>query len=270
MKKKYIFALLILTLVLILGVIGFRNYKRKNDLEKLRLKRLQSTVNVTIPEGYNIEEIASKLESLNIINKKEFLHSVDIYKAPSYIKKDNKRKHQLEGFLFPDTYKFMKGEKGEDIIKTMLNRFEEVRKEIEDKNKIKIENKDIDKIMTMASVVEKEARVDSERGKVASVFYNRLNKNIKLESCATVIYALGYHKDKLLYKDLKVDSLYNTYLQKGMPVGPISNPGRKSIEAAVKPDKTNYLYFVSKNDGTHFFTNDYNEFLKMKKKTQDI
>ena len=89
-----------------------------------------------------------------------------------------------------------------------------------------------------------------------------------MESCATVLYALGKHKDKLYYNDLKTQSPYNTYIIKGLPPGPICSPGMSSIEAAINPDKTNYLYFVSYNDGTHFFTNNYSEFLKVKKATQ--
>lgn len=91
---------------------------------------------------------------------------------------------------------------------------------------------------------------------------------MKFQSCATVQYALGEHKEKLYEKDLTVESPYNTYLVDGMPIGPISNPGRESLKAAINPKSTNYLYFVSNNDGTHFFTDDYNEFLKVKEKTQ--
>ncbi len=89
----------------------------------------------------------------------------------------------------------------------------------------------------MASVIEKEAEKDSERGKVASVFYNRIDKKMKMESCATVLYALGYHKDKLYYKDLKIKSPYNTYLNMGLPIGPICSPGKSSIKAALNPEK---------------------------------
>lgn len=225
-------------------------------------------IKVTIPEGYNIDEIGNKLEKQGIIKKEDFIKSVKQYKIPSFIKVDNNRKYPLEGYLFPDTYEFFKGMSGDKIIDKMLDRFKYVIKEIEKENNLKIKDNDIDELINMASVIEKEAEKNDERGKVASVFYNRIDKKMKMESCATVLYALGYHKDKLYYKDLKIKSPYNTYLNTGLPIGPICSPGKNSIKAALNPEKTDYLYFVSKNDGTHYFTKDYKEFLKVKKETQ--
>lgn len=155
---------------------------------------------------------------------------------------------------------------GEKVISTMYNRFEKVAEDL--KNKYKIKDEELDKIITLASIVEKEAEVNVERGKVASVFHNRVKKGMKMESCATVLYAMGKHKEKLYYKDLEINSPYNTYKTIGLPPGPICNPGIESIEATIKPEETNYLYFVSNNDGTHFFTDNYAEFLKVKKTTQ--
>ena len=120
----------------------------------------------------------------------------------------------------------------------------------------------------MASIVEKEASDKKELDIVASVFYNRLKIDMPLQSCATVLYSLGKHKDILLDKDLEVKSPYNTYIVEGFPIGPICNPGKESIKAALSPATTNYLYFVSTNDGKHFFTDDYKKFLEIKKKTQ--
>lgn len=225
-------------------------------------------VKVTIPEGYNIDEIGNKLEKQGIIKKEDFIKSIKEYKTPSFIKVDKNRKYPLEGYLFPDTYEFFKGMPGDKIIDKMIDRFKYVIKEIEKEDNIKIKDNDIDKLINMASVIEKEAEKNDERRKVASVFYNRMDKKMKMESCATVLYALGYHKDKLYYKDLKIKSPYNTYLNIGLPVGPIGSPGKNSIKAALNPEKTDYLYFVSKNNGTHYFTKDYKEFLKIKKETQ--
>ncbi|MGL4730477.1 MAG: endolytic transglycosylase MltG [Clostridium sp.] len=226
----------------------------------------QSKIQVTIPEGYNVEEIANVLEQKQIIDKTTFLKDVKNYKLPTYIKPNDKVKYSMEGFLFPDTYVFSKGSNGDEIIKTMNDRFYEVISEITKDNKLTDEQ--LNNIVTMASIVEKEASNPNERDIVASVFYNRMDKAMKFQSCATVLYSLGEHREKLYEKDLTVKSPYNTYLVDGMPVGPISNPGRASLEAALNPKSTNYLYFVSNNDGTHFFTDDYNEFLKVKEKTQ--
>lgn len=219
---------------------------------------------VTFPEGYNIEEIANSLEKSQIISKEEFLEAVKEYEIPSYIKKDSKRKYQLEGFLFPDTYEFEDDITGEEIIERMLSRFEEVISEIEQATGNKIDKSKIDDIVTMASIVEKEAVRDDERGKVASVFYNRIEKNIKFQSCATVLYALGYHKDELSNEDIKVDSPYNTYKVDGLPVGPIACPGKASLNSAINPEKTDYLFFISNDDGTHEFTANDEEFMKLK------
>ncbi|MGG7164410.1 endolytic transglycosylase MltG [Clostridium ihumii] len=225
-----------------------------------------NNVSVTIPEGYDIDQIAKVLNEKGIISSEKFIKGVKEYPVPKYIKLDEKKRYQLEGFLFPDTYTFTKGVTAEEIIKTMNNRFNSIIKELT--NKEAIETQNINDIVTMASIVEKEASSESERDIVSSVFYNRLNNKMKFQSCATVIYALGEHREKLYEKDLEVKSPYNTYLVEGLPLGPISNPGRASINAAINPKKTNYLFFVSNNDGTHFFTDNYEEFLKVKEKTQ--
>lgn len=225
-------------------------------------------IKLTIPEGYNVEQIASKLDKEGIISKEDFILSCKSYKYPSFIKNDAKRRYLVEGYLFPDTYKFLKGSSGEYIIKTMLGRFSQVVDEAQKENGKKFTNDELDKIITMASIVEKEVERPQERGEAASVFYNRLNKKMKLQSCATVLYSMNKYKSKLYYKDLKFKSPYNTYIVPSLPEGPISNPGKGCIEAAISPKKTNYLYFVSNNNGTQFFTNDMNEFLKVKQFTQ--
>lgn len=225
-------------------------------------------VSVTIPEGYDVEHIALELDKKGIISKDNFLKSCKNYRYPSFITIDKKRRYVLEGYLFPDTYEFLKGSSGNFIIRTMLNRFSQVISEIEDKNNKKFTKQELDRIIIMASIIEKEVERPSERGEAASVFYNRLNKRMKLQSCATVLYALNTHKNKLYYKDLQIKSTYNTYIVNGLPQGPISNPGIGCIEAAMHPKKTNYLYFVSENNGTHFFTNDEKKFLKVKQVTQ--
>lgn len=225
-------------------------------------------VKITIPEGYTVEGIAEILEKKGIITKDKFIKSCKEYKLPDYVKNDNNRKYALEGYLFPDTYEFYKGTSGNRIIDEMTTRFKTVIDEVSKETGKKISNEDLDKYVIIASIVEKEIQKPDERAKAASVFYNRLNKGMKLESCATVLYALGCHKDKLSNEDLKVNSPYNTYLVKGLPEGPISNPGKACLKAAVLPAETNYLFFVSNNDGTHFFTNNYDEFLKVKAKTQ--
>lgn len=226
----------------------------------------ETYVKVTIPEGFQITQIASVLEKKGIISSDKFLKACKDYNIPSYIKNDNARTYKLEGYLFPDTYEFKKNMEGKAIIDAMLGRFSSVIAGVKKESGVKID--DLDKIVTMASIVEREAEIEKERAVISSVFYNRMKMNMKLQSCATVEYALGYHKEKLTYNDLKLKSSYNTYLVSGLPEGPICSPGKSSIIAAVKPQSTDYIYFVSNNDGTHFFTKNYNEFLKVKEKTQ--
>lgn len=231
----------------------------------------ENAVKVTIPEGYNIESIASLLQEKEIISKEDFIKSCKEYVLPSYIKIDSRRKYALEGYLFPDTYELVKGMKGKDIIDIMIKNFEKVLKDVEQKTNKTIDNDEIDRLIIMASILEKEAETASERPIIASVFYNRLKLKMPMQSCATVEYALGIHKTVYTYKDLEVESPYNTYKVKELPVGPISNPGKDSIIAAVAPAQTNYLYFVSKFDGTktHYFSEDYNEFLRYKKQSDE-
>ena len=148
----------------------------------------------------------------------------------------------------------------------MLNRFEGVISEIQSELGITIPKEEYEKYVIVASMVEKEARDDSERAEIASVIYNRLQKGMPLQIDATVLYALGEHKDTLLYKDLKVDSPYNTYKIKGLPVGPICNPGKPSLLAAIKPAKTDYIYYLlNPSNNKHYFTNNYEDFLAKKK-----
>jgi len=242
------------------------NVTTKKLVYKLNTGEDSNLKKVTIPEGYDIANIAILLEKKGIINSDVFKKACRDYTMYKFVKHKGNRKYAIEGYLFPDTYNFAKGQSAKDIIHIMTERFNQVVGDI--KNKYNIEDNEVDKILTIASIIEKEAEIDDERGKVASVFYNRMKKNMKMESCATVLYSLGEHRDKLYYKDLKVKSPYNTYKIKGLPPGPICNPGLSSIKSAITPDKTDYLYFVSYNNGTHFFTDKYSEFLKVKKTTQ--
>ncbi|MBS5922470.1 MAG: endolytic transglycosylase MltG [Clostridium perfringens] len=225
-----------------------------------------SEAKVTFPEGYTVEDIAKKLEESKVCTKDEFLKVVKEYPLPSYIKPNNERKYELEGFLFPDTYAIPKGTTPKQIIEMMLNRFEGVINEIQSELGITIPKEEYEKYVIVASMVEKEARDDSERAEIASVIYNRLQKGMPLQIDATVLYALGEHKDTVLYKDLKVDSPYNTYKIKGLPVGPICNPGKPSLLAAIRPAKTDYIhYLLNPSNNKHYFTNNYEDFLAKKK-----
>jgi len=222
---------------------------------------------VTIPEGYTVEEIALLLSMEKL---------VDFYKFLSIARKSNFKigpyhfPENLEGYLFPDTYFFLKLPDGEEeIIREMLSRF---KKKVIDvyinKNAIANNMEALHKIIIMASLVEKEAVVNSERPIIARVFYNRLKKGMPLQCDPTIRYALGKYEGKLSIEDTKIKSLFNTYIHTGLPPHPICNPGIMSIEAALHPADVNYLYFVSKNDGTHYFSRDYKSHRKAQMKYQ--
>lgn len=231
------------------------------------LKTLQTdnSVKIVIPEGYTVSQIADILQENKLFSKEEFLNAVNNYPLPDYIKKDSKRRYALEGFLFPDTYLFPKKSTPNEVIKTMLDKFQSVMKEVENETGVTVKADEIDEVVTKASLIEKEARTEKDRPLISSVIDNRIQKKMPLQIDATVIYALGKHVDKVLYKHLEVESPYNTYKNKGLPVGPIANPGKPSLIAALEPTKTDYIYYLlNPKTGEHYFTNNYSDFEKKK------
>ncbi len=220
------------------------------------LKGIVETRKFTIPEGLSIKQIAELLQRYGVLDAEDF---IDASYNQDILKKYNIPFSSAEGFLFPDTYVVAKGLNASQIVSIMIEKF------YGELEKIPFRNYSVDelkRVVIVASLVEREAKVDAERPIIAAVFYNRLMKNKRLESCATVQYILGKTKEKLLFSDLKVDSPYNTYLHAGLPPGPIANPGIKSLEAAVFPADVDYLFFVSKNDGSHHFSTTYKEHLR--------
>lgn len=211
---------------------------------------------IVIPEGSDIYDIAEILEQNKIADKNIF---INLTKDSEFLESIGIKYKNAEGFLFPDTYNFIKGIGEKTIIKTMYSRFME--KSIIAPEKIyNVYGLSLTgyKILKMASIIEKESKLDPERAKIASVFYNRLKSKEpymkRLESCATVRYALQKKNGILTYQDLKVESDYNTYIIIGLPPTPICNPGVKSMDAALNPADTNYKYFVVRENGEHTFS----------------
>lgn len=213
------------------------------------------TVSFTIPEGFEIRHIVDLLESEGLIERDAFYLSLQNDSFDNAFLSEVDRSYDLEGYLFPDTYEIKVGASEKDIIQLMLNRFE--RFYTEDVKNILLErNLSLNEFVTMASIVEREAQVESERVLVASVFYNRIGKKMKFQSCATVQYVLGERKDVLSYDDIAIESPYNTYKYAGLTPSPIANPGEASLEATLNPADTKYLYFRRsiKNDGSQIFS----------------
>lgn len=204
---------------------------------------------VTVPEGYNIIEIASALEEAGLVQRQVFIaRAFD----PALAKSLGLAGPTLEGYLFPDTYAFNKGMSADEMIARMVERFRRVFSEFEyDLEKSGMTMK---KVITLASIIEKETGAPAERDLISAVFHNRLKKGIRLQSDPTVIYGIPAFDGNIKKHHLSMKSPYNTYVNFGLPPGPIANPGKDSIIAALRPAKSDYLYFVSRNDGTHQFS----------------
>ncbi len=212
---------------------------------------------VIIPEGATIWQVADILDKQKICKKEEFL---SLAENENFVKSLGIPSTTAEGFLFPDTYYFARNTPPERVIKVMVNNFWEHWKKYE---KIAEEKGlSLKEVITLASIVEKEAIFNKEKPLIAAVYWNRLKIGMPLQADPTVNYALKKFR-RLYYKDYyRVKSPYNTYLNKGLPPTPISNPGEESIKAVLFPAKVPYLYFVAKNDGTHCFSRTYREHLR--------
>jgi UPF0755 protein len=204
---------------------------------------------VTFPEGYSAEQIATTLAQKIKMDKMTFLSLVH---DPAILKKYNIPGSSLEGYLYPDTYQFGRRQSPQSVIETMVGRFNGAVSSL--KQRVAQSGMTLDKVVTLASIVEKETGSSKERPVIANVFLNRIKKGMRLESDPTVIYGIRNFNGDLTRDDLKRYSPYNTYVIEGLPPGPISNPGLDSIKAVLYPVETGYLYFVSKNDGTHYFS----------------
>lgn len=209
-----------------------------------------------IPEGYNMYQIADVLASLSLVRKETFLASA---RDKNLLIALGISGPSVEGYLFPDSYFFSKPVTADKIIKTMVARFrknytEEIRFNASQRNMTEND------IVVLASIIEKETGVARERRLISAVLHNRLKKGMHLQMDPTVIYGI-YEKfnGNLTRRDLRAKTAYNTYVIKGLPVGPIANPGAESLKAAANPAPVKYLYFVSKNDGSHYFSDNYRD-----------
>jgi UPF0755 protein len=222
---------------------------------------------ITIPEGLIIQEIADLLESEGFATREDFLREAEDVSLIDTLDKDAPT---IEGYLFPETYRFAKGTPPGDIVAAMVFQFKNIFSEewIDRAEKLGMSVRDV---VILASLVEKETSLRREKKIVSAVFHNRLKIGMKLDCDPTIIYVLkleGRFKDRLRTKDLKYDTPFNTYLYSGLPPGPIANPGRDSLEAALYPANEKYLYFVSKNDGSHHFSKTFREHVNAVNKYQ--
>jgi len=220
------------------------------DIFKMLKKGQIIEYEITIVEGDSLREIAEKLSEKGIMSKNDFmlLSSDEDFLASYTIDAPT-----FEGYLFPDTYKIPKGMDPEDAIGTMINKMRE-----KYSGKLRARTSELGlserEVLTLASIIEKEAKTDEERALISAVYHNRLRKGIPLQADPTSIYGIKSSREKITTKDLQRRTPYNTYVIKGLPPGPIASPGIKSIVAAMYPADVPYIYFVSNDDGTHRFS----------------
>lgn len=235
---------------------GNYSFRRGSSSEEV-LWRLITTpyisdIKVVIPEGWRLEQTAERLEANGVTSGAEFIKLA--------------REQELEGYLFPSTYSFKKGQSAQDVLNLLKSEFDrQVRPLFSEGFPPGLDEK---KVLIVASIVEREAVIASERPLIAAVYLNRIKKRMPLEADPTTQYALGYWKKPLTFKDLRTPSPYNTYYAKGLPPGPICSPGKASVEAVLRPANIDALYFVSDRMGRHVFNVSYQEHLKAKKRVE--
>ncbi|MGQ9476294.1 MAG: endolytic transglycosylase MltG [Actinomycetota bacterium] len=223
-------------------------------------------IRLTIPEGLTLEQTAELVQKVTGMKARDFLEAAAAGDfRVSFLPEEQKK--NLEGFLFPKTYELPADISPRELVETLLAQFE---RETEGLDWSRAEELGVTpyQVIIIASLIEREAMLDRERTLVAAVIYNRLRMGMLLQIDATVQYALPEWKAVLTYEDLKTPSPYNTYLHKGLPPAPICSPGLASIRAALEPAPVDYLYYVATGDGSHFFTADYQEFLRVKREVQ--
>ncbi|MCK4259764.1 MAG: endolytic transglycosylase MltG [Halanaerobiales bacterium] len=236
----------------------------KQIVEKI-VKGKVSTLKLTIPEGLTVKEMASLIEAKIGISTEEFLEAAREFNLDYTTKQDVE--FQVEGFLFPDTYQIPIRVTAEDLLQIMVNRF----KQVMGIKSVIVRDRSLSiwELITIASLIEEEAKLDGDRSLIAGVIYNRLDERMKLQLCASVLYVMEEKKERLSLKDTRIDSPYNTYQNAGLPPGPISNPGLKSLQAALNPEKSDYLFYFAMPDGTTYYSKTYNEHLRAIKKYLD-
>lgn len=223
-------------------------------------------IKVTLFEGWTAEQMVSELAEKAQVDKSRLDH---LFNDGYYAKKLGIQAESFEGFLFPETYYFFEGESPENILLKLVNEYKETIRDTVLTRSAEMDMTELE-IITLASIIEGEALHDSERPVISAVYHNRMNKGMRLQADPTIQYIINDGPRRLLNKDLRIDSPYNTYLNNGLPPGPINNPGAASILAAMHPSEDDFLYFVAKGDGYHTFSRTQTEHNRAKKQFQSV
>ena len=248
-----------------------QTYSNKEIIDDISSGKIYNDgIKITIPEGSTSKEIISILIGKKLGNEESYENLIsnpkEFYDKFKFLKEEDIT--SLEGFLYPSTYYFDENASEKEVLSEMLSQFNKVYTD-----KLRDRQKELkmttEQVINLASIVEKEAVLDEDRPIIASVFYNRLKIGMPLQSDATIQYIFKERKKIVTYKDLEIDSPYNSYKNKGLPPTPIANPGIESIEATLYPEKTEYLYFVAKMDGGNNYSTNYEDHLKYVKEYKD-
>lgn len=231
------------------------------------------TITITIPEGWRIEQIAKRYEEQAGIPADEFI-ALAKGGASQFVDRHpylaDAHDGKLEGFLFPKTYTIKPGANAADVIEMMLSQFDTELQQV-DMAAAEARGLSVNDVVTIASIIERETKLAEERELVSSVIENRLDIGMPLQMCSTVVYVLDRHEMRLTTAETKTKSPYNTYINKGLPPGPVANPGLASLQAAVAPADTDYIYFVlTSKEGSHTFASNNADFLAAKQHSKDV
>lgn len=213
---------------------------------------------VTVPEGWTNRRIAARLRAALGLDSSRFMQ---LTQDPHFIRGLGLEVKSLEGYLFPDSYLFILTDSLKTIVRHMHTAWTKALPE-DWRGQLKVLKRSLHEVMTIASLVEGETRVPAERARVAGVYYNRLARGMRLEADPTIQYIIPDGPRRLFLRDLRIPSRYNTYLNRGLPPGPVNNPGRAAIHAALHPESHDYLYFVATGMGGHTFSRTYDEHLR--------
>lgn len=237
------------------GVYQIDGGLSNQEIVQVMSKGKVQTLHFNVPEGYNVRKLAAKLETEGLGKADKFLAAAKSYAPYDYMQTDNPAvKYKAEGFVYPATYDFPYGVSEEEMLKTMVKTFDEQMIKGEIKKICQERGLKLKDVVNMAAMVELEAVFPEEQPRIAGVFLKRLEIGMPIQSDTTVQYLFDKQKEIVLYKDLEIDSPYNTYKYPGLPVGPIGNPSLRAIKAVLNPEKHDYLYFVAEKDGHHRFT----------------
>lgn len=249
------------------GIFALKNANNNYRIVKQLVRGNPEMIKVTLLEGWTISQVSQAIsESMNLSS--EILSSL-CYDEQFIIELGLEEK-SLEGYLFPDTYLFLESENDpKEILRQIVSEFNEVYKDNLRERTEQI-GLTINEVLTLASIIEGEAIFDSERAIIAAVYHNRLKKRMRLQADPTIQYIIKDGPRRLSLSDLKIDSPYNTYLNSGLPPGPIGNPGKASILAVLYPDDNDYLFFVARGDGYHTFTRTIDEHNQAKREFQKV